>query len=446
MPSREPRTPLEAVTDRRFLATGWPWRSAGYLLTGIPLTAGAVLALGALAWPWGLVLLRQARGRPLSPGSAVALILLGAGLVALWPVVATALARVERLRTRMVGSPPLVSGHRAPPAPGAWPWLRTRYTEAATWRELGYALLLATAGPVVYAVVLLLALLTVSFLTAPFLVAGEMDPVSLGFTEVGGLGEALPYALAGLVLLPLLPYPIAVLAGAQAALARALLQGGPGERLRAQLVQVSRSRARLVDAFEAERRRIERDLHDGAQQRLVGLTLQIGMARLDVPPGSPAAEAMAQAHGQAKQFMAELRELIHGIHPRVLSDQGLAAAFDELADRCPVPVTVRADLPERLPAHVEGTAYFVAAEALTNIARHSGATRAALTASAPGGLLVVEISDDGRGGADPQEGTGLTGLADRVSVAGGRMLMSSPPGGPTLLRVEIPCGQNDPSE
>jgi signal transduction histidine kinase len=214
--------------------------------------------------------------------------------------------------------------------------------------------------------------------------------------------------------------------------------------MRAELVEVSRSRARLADAFEAERRRIERDLHDGAQQRLVGLTLQLGLARLDLPPGSPAAEAVAAAHEQAKQFMAELRELIHGIQPQVLTDLGLPAALGELADHSPIPVAVDAHLAGRLPSQIENTAYFAAAEALTNIAKHSGATSASVTARQHDTVLTIEISDNGHGGADPHRGTGLTGLADRAAVTGGRMLLSSPPGGPTLLRVELPCTQNQP--
>jgi signal transduction histidine kinase len=226
--------------------------------------------------------------------------------------------------------------------------------------------------------------------------------------------------------------------------ARALLLGGPAEQLRAELAEVSRSRVRLADAFEAERRRIERDLHDGAQQRLVGLTLQLGLARLDLPPGSPAADSVAAAHEQAKQLMAELRELIHGIQPQVLTDLGLPAALGELADQSPIPVAVEAHLAGRLPSQIETTAYFVAAEALTNIAKYSGATSASVTAHQHDNVLTIEISDNGHGGADPHRGTGLTGLADRVAVTGGRMLLSSPPGGPTLLRVELPCTQNQP--
>jgi signal transduction histidine kinase len=203
----------------------------------------------------------------------------------------------------------------------------------------------------------------------------------------------------------------------------------------------------LVDAFEAERRRIERDLHDGAQQRLVALAMTLGLARLDAPPGGPLAEQLARAHEEAGAALAELRELIHGIHPKVLADYGLEAAVADAADRSPVPVDVAFDPAAlRFPQAVEAAAYFVVREALANVARHSGARRAWITGEHGAGRLVVEVRDDGRGGADPLRGTGLTGLADRVSALDGRLTMTSPPGGPTLLRVEIPCEPSQPSQ
>lgn len=204
----------------------------------------------------------------------------------------------------------------------------------------------------------------------------------------------------------------------------------------------------MVDAFEGERRRIERDLHDGAQQRLVALTMNLGLARLDAPAGGPLAEQLARAHEEAGAALAELRELIHGIHPQVLADYGLEAAVADAADRSPVPVDVEFARPApRLPQAVEAAAYFVVREALANVARHSGARRARVRAEHRGGrLLVLEVTDDGRGGADSARGTGLTGLADRVSVLDGRLTLTSPPGGPTLLRVEIPCEPSPPNQ
>jgi signal transduction histidine kinase len=437
-----PQTGLQAVTWRRLLASSWPWRSAGYLLTTLPTAVAAAAGLAVAAVPW-LVLAAQLGAGDYQAGVIVGLPLLGAVLIAaLGPVIAAPLAHLERRRLRMVDTRPASTSrpNTAPAAPV--PWLRARYADPAAWREAGYACLLATALPALSIAGLLAVLLTGVLIASPFLVLAQQPgggPVTLAFGQAATVGQALPYAVAGVLALPVVPYLLTLLAGAHAAVARALLLGGPGEQLRAELAEVSRSRARLADAFEAERRRIERDLHDGTQQRLDSHTLQLGLARLDLPPGSPAAKTIAAAHEQAKQLMSELRELIHGIQPQVLTDLGLPAAIGELADSCPVPVTVDAHLTGRLPSPAENTAYFVVAEALANIAKHSGATTASVTASRHHGVLTVEVSDNGHGGADPHRGTGLTGLADRAAVTGGRMLLSSPPGGPTLLRVELPC-------
>ncbi|GGM53693.1 histidine kinase [Micromonospora sonchi] len=441
MVTPHPRTALEATSRRRLLRTAWPWRALAYLATALPPMLAAMLLLALFGLPWAVLLRWLTTRADRSPGELLLLALLGAALtVTIGPMGAMPLAALERLRLRLVDDRPVTAGHRRPPEATPWSWLRTRYTEAITWRELGYVCLLATVLPVLYGVVGLVVLLLGAYAVSPVLVH-DGEAVTLGFGEVTTVGGTLPYAVIGLLLLPtLVPYLLTGLAGVHGALARALLHGGSDERLRAELVEVSRSRARLVAAFEAERRRIERDLHDGAQQRLVGLTLQLGLARLDLPPGSASAQAVASAHGQAKQLMAELRELIHGIHPQVLTDLGLTAALQELASQAAIEVVVDSDVAGRLPDHIEATAYFVAAEALTNVAKHSGATRAAVTVRQQRDRLAVEVDDDGRGGADPARGTGLTGLADRVAVVDGRMLLSSPVGGPTRVRVELPCG------
>ncbi len=158
-----------------------------------------------------------------------------------------------------------------------------------------------------------------------------------------------------------------------------------------------------------------------------------------MPPDSPAAGQLAQAHEEAKQALAELRELIRGVHPQVLTDRGLAAAVRDAARRSPVPVDLDIALPHRPPEAAEVTAYYVVSEALANIARHSRARGARVRGRLAGDLLVLEIEDDGVGGADPSRGTGLTGLADRVAAVDGRLSLSSPAGGPTSMRVEIPC-------
>jgi signal transduction histidine kinase len=407
------------------------------VLATLPAALIAAALLAVLAVPW-IVL----AGGPFPAPTVALLILLGFVLVvALGPLIAVPVAATARWRLAIVDRRPAAHVRRMPGSGGVAGWLRARYADPAAWREAGYACLLATVTPAASAAALATLFLGVIFLASPVSIAlsGARGYVALFSWRASTVPQSVPFFFAGLVLLVLWSYLVTLVAGADAAVTRSLLfGGGPEARLRAELTEVAASRARLAGAFEAERRRIERDLHDGAQQKLVALTMQLGLARLDLPPG-PAAQAVTAAHEQARQLMADLRDLIHGIQPQVLTDLGLPAALSELADQAPVPVTVYSGLTGRLPGQAENTAYFAAAEALTNVAKHSGAASASITARAAGGILVLEVRDDGRGGADPATGSGLTGLADRVAVAGGRMLLSSPPGGPTVLRVEIPC-------
>ncbi|MFI7690647.1 sensor histidine kinase [Nonomuraea sp. NPDC049655] len=381
------RTALEALTQRppAFLRSAWPWRCVAYLVGSV--VPGAAVALGVIAV--GLA------------GPQAGLLLVPVLLALVVPLI----ARFERVRLRLVDTVPL------PPVPD-----RRR-------REIGVA------------VMTVFAMWWIDLVMLGFTVGG---PVLLILSPVvqpeAGPALGAVASVAGVLLLPVAAYTITAWGGARGAMARAVLAPAGSE-----LGEVVRSRARLVDAFETERRRIERDLHDGAQQRLVALSMTLGLARLDVPDDSPTARLLDVAHDEARQALAELRELIRGVHSQVLTDRGLGAAIRDVAGRSPVPVDVDADELGRLPAPVEVTAYYVVSEALANVARHSGATRATVTARTTAGTLAVEVRDDGVGGADPARGTGLTGLADRLAVVAGRLSVSSPPGGPTLVRVEIPC-------
>ena len=409
-----------------YLLSPWPWRAAGYLLTGA--VTGAVLLVGLVA--------------AVTAGGVLAVVLVGLPLLLLTALAGLPVAWLERHRLRLVDRERWYDPHVRPSAPGLRAWLTTRLRERATWRELGHALLFAGLLWPVDALAVLLALVCpLSMAAAPLLLATAGDGREtkvLKVWTVTGWPAAFGVAVAGVLLLALGGYALGVAAGARAGLARLLIAPREAE-LGVRVVELARSRARLVDAFEAERRRIERDLHDGAQQRLVALSMTLGLALLDAPPG-PFADQLAKAQREVGEALAELREIVHGIHPRVLADHGLAAAVADAADRTAVPVDVSFRLPVRLPRSVEAAAYFVVREALANVDRHSGAGRAEVTGGHRDGLLFLEVRDDGRGGADATAGSGLTGLADRVSVLDGRLSLSSPPGGPTLLRVELPCG------
>jgi signal transduction histidine kinase len=211
--------------------------------------------------------------------------------------------------------------------------------------------------------------------------------------------------------------------------------------VRAQLEEVRASRARIVEFGDAERRRVERNLHDGAQQRLVNLSLALGIARSQVPTTSDGelAVALDEAAAELRLALAELRELARGIHPVILSEAGLGPALASLAERSPIPVTVAVAPSDRFPARVEETAYYVASEALTNAAKHAHANAVTISTRRLGGGLVVEIGDDGVGGADPN-GSGLRGLADRVAALDGRLQVRSPTGEGTCVIAELPCG------
>ncbi|GAB3213573.1 sensor histidine kinase [Marinactinospora endophytica] len=401
-----PRTAWQAMAQRplRFLSSGWPWRSLAYLVTGVVVGAVAVgvFVAGLVA---GLVLL---------------VVLVGAALLVGVVLLSIAVAAVERFRLRLVDLDGIPDPHRPPAEPGPRAWLSTRLTEPATWRELLFTLVSAAA------------LWWVDLLVLAF----SFGLPVLTFVSIDG--ATWPWAVFGAVVLGASPYTVTSWAGARAALVRTLLAPRDHE-LGESLREVQASRARLIDHFDAERVRIERDLHDGAQQRLVSLGMTLGLMRLDVAEGSPLDRRLAQAQEQLSGAHRELRDLIRGLNPPVLADHGLVAAIEDGASRCPIPVTVDLELPGRLPRHLETNIYYLVNEAMTNIVRHSHARTAEIRGRYRSDLLVLEIRDDGRGGADPAAGSGLTGLADRLTALDGRMRVSSPLGGPTLLHVEIPC-------
>ena len=400
------------------------------------------------------------------------LLLAGLPLTIVWvglPILALAMlacalgAGVERWRLGALLGTRLPSPYRPLPRGSVLARAWARAADPALWRGLLYLLLLPI-GLVelvdffVLAFSALLASFPLWFWTFP-------EGRGVGWTGVlvaNTLPEALLVTLVGLVAMAAAAAFVPQVSRAHAALGRALLGPRRRDALDERVEVLTEGRSKAVEAAIVERRRIERDLHDGAQQRLVSLAMALGMARQKLengpggttagnPEAARATELVREAHEEAKRALAEIRDLIRGIHPAVLTDRGLDAAVSALAGRSPVPTSVDVELDERPPEAAEITAYFVIAEALANVAKHSGASEArvwvrrernARSGDRPGDPLVVEVVDDGRGGADPA-GTGLAGLADRAVVLDGRLTVESPTGGPTRVCAELPWGSRD---
>ena len=358
-------------------------------------------------------------------------------------VVARGIGHVERSRYAALLGVEMVDPVPPLRETSLWRRLVERVRTRPRWREIVYGVVrlplsLLTALPTIAAWSGSAALLGLPFYvshmpggTAKF----WLFEVSQGF---GSAAAALVGAV-GLVLVA--PWVTQAMAAVDVATGRRLLSLRPQEVADRRVAELEESRAAAVDSAEAERRRIERDLHDGAQQRLVALAMELGDARERLESDPEGGRALvAEAHEEAKAALKEIRDLVRGIHPVILEDRGLDAALSAIVARSPVPVRLDVDVAERPPPAVESTAYFVVAEALTNVARHAEATGAVVTIARAGDRLVIEVRDDGRGGARPDLGTGLTGLHDRVTAHGGTMHVVSPPGGPTTLLVELPCG------
>ena len=365
------------------------------------------------------------------------------GLVVLWVTVllVRGMAVMERARAALFfdvdlpGRPRELVGEGSALRRG---W--RRLTSRGTWKEIAYCLLLLPIGTVFFSLVVTLWSVALAGVLLPAygyaLPGGEVA----SWLHWSSSAEVWTGFAVGVLALLAAPAVTRGLADVELALVRALLTPSGAELLTAKVSSLTESRARVVDAADAERRRIERDLHDGTQQHLVSLAMNLGMAKekLDSDPEA-ARQLVADAHQQAKDSITELRNVIRGVYPAVLTDRGLDAALSALAARSPVPVRLQVDLPRRPNPTAEAIAYFVVSESLTNVARHSGARSATVYVEQSGDRLKLAIVDDGRGGAVEAAGSGLTGLRDRVAAVDGRFTLTSPPGGGTTIAVEVPC-------
>jgi len=392
-----------------------------YVTAGVPL---------GFAWCLALVIV-------LAVGIGTSIVIVGIPLLAVTLIVVRWGANTERERAAMVLGAPI--GRPPAPVSGA-SWIarwRARLTDRATWKELGYMLLLGPVGVLAGGVVLALFSAALAALCAPAVSAAA--PHGSWLAGLSALALA-GFALAGVVLAVAGLAATRSLALACASLASGLL--APSERalLAARVRALEETRAGAVESADAQLRRLERDLHDGAQHRLAYIAMELDRARARMQEDPQVAgELLGRAHEESKKAMTELRDLVRGIHPSVLTDRGLDAAVSGLAERCPVPVDVSVALPDRPPAAVETAAYYVVAESLTNVAKHAGAKHAAVEIRSAASQITIEVRDDGAGGAARVPGSGLEGLAQRVEALDGTLTIESPPGGPTTIRAELPC-------
>lgn len=372
-------------------------------------------------------------------GAGLSVIFIGLPILLLSMMVWRGVAQLERERAALVLGVPIAASERPLTGPRARDRARERFRDPATWRDLGYVALFSTAGLIMATVVIALWASVAAALAYPFVRPAMPDQA--WFPRQGDL-LTVGVVAGGIVTGALALLATSASAHGWAALANRLLAPDEAALLAQRVSTLEDTRAGVVESADATLRRIERDLHDGAQHRLAYIAMTLSRAQdkiADDPEG--AAELLDDAHGESKKAMKELRDLVRGIHPSVLTDRGLDAAVSGLGERCPVPCAIHVELSgRRPPAAAETAAYFVVAEALTNVGRHSGATRATVEVRwNEANALLVTVADDGHGGAERAPGSGLEGLSQRVEALDGTLTVTSPAGGPTTIRAELPC-------
>jgi signal transduction histidine kinase len=373
----------------------------------------------------------------LSTGAGLLITLIGLPILTATLYLARAAAHAERARVRgLLGLAIEKPTYRPPRGSGLWHRLSAPFRDRTTWKELFYLWLVQPAlGVVNFTVAVTAWAVPLWAITLPvYAIHGKgASPQIWSGRTLDTWHEVLPVVVAGIVVLPLAPWLIRGFAAVDRATARWGLSASKVTTLR-------ETQARSVDIAMSDRRQIERDLHDGAQQRLLSLGMDLGMALEKFETDPDAARGLVgDAHAELQRAIAELRNLARGIHPAVLTDRGLDAALSALAARSIVPVRLDVRLADRPPASVEATAYFIVAEALTNAARYANAESVHVKVRQGDDRLQIEVTDDGVGGAEQRPGGGLAGLADRASSVEGLLRISSPDGGPTVVTADLPC-------
>lgn len=408
----------------RAVVSGWAWRATIHHAAGFPIAIVTFVMCVTLV--------------ALTAGLAVTAVLALVTLPLLLGSV-RAFTAIQRSRFRSVLGVEIPRLPREYPGPGLLRRMVAEIRAPATWRQIFYhilALAISTFGFVVVTIAWSVGAATATVFTY----AAVLPEDGIFGWNMRHPGTLAALTLLGIALLLMAPWVALGLADLDTIAARGLLGPSRADLLAARVDSLTESREGVLDAADAERRRIERDLHDGTQQRLVSLAMNLGMARatlVDAP--EPARRAVEEAHDEAKRALTELRGFIRGLHPAVLDDRGLDAALSGIAARAPLPVSVRVDLPGRCSPTVEAVAYFVVSEALTNVAKHSRASQAEIVVDRIANRIRVVVADDGVGGASPDRGTGLRGLAQRAAAVDGTLRIDSPPGGPTIVIAELPC-------
>ncbi|MGO1938813.1 MAG: histidine kinase [Agrococcus casei] len=387
----------------RLLARAAPWTAAVYGFSGMLLALPTMMFIALF---------------PLLPGWA-------------W-----LLSAIERQRVRLVGhesipGPP--TALRIPP----WRHVPARLASALGWREIAGTLLHLIFAVLTFTLWMFGLTLTLTLLLAPFLPLFG-SAFTVGDWRIDHPAATIPIALLGIVVLAVFLYAQLALAVVQSMTARVLI-GSRVEELEQQVTTLAGERVALVDAFEAERRRIERDLHDGPQQHLAGAALHLGLLRTRIEEEQPdLLPGLDSAHDEIERALDAIRAAVSGLRPRVLIEKGLAAALSDLADRSPVPVRVDVDPVLRFSDAAEASLYSIATEFVANSLKHSGARQITITLGiVPGGVRFL-LNDDGNGGADPARGTGLIGITHRVTLLRGTAELDSPIGGHTTLSITLP--------
>ncbi|MER6344557.1 sensor histidine kinase [Streptomyces sp. NPDC001595] len=407
------------------------WREFAYVLLGLP--------IGVLFFTYAVTML--------SVGAGLLVTFLGVPVLAAGLAGCRGLGALERTRARgllglEVADPEPLRARRT----GLMAWMGAVLKSGTSWRHLLYAVLHFPWAVFSFTVALTFwaygwALLTYPLWFWVFPMYGGQDGLQLYGDETHSIYLDNPFeitvtALIGLLCTLATPWIVRALTTVDRLMVLGLL--GPS-RLASRVVELESDRGVVVDTAAADLRRIERDLHDGAQARLVALAMDLGLAKEKLAEDPKAAARMVdEAHGEVKTALQELRDLARGIHPAVLTDRGLDAALSAVASRCTVPVRVEVDLASRPAAAIEGIAYFTVSELLQNVAKHSRARSASVDVWRSDNRLMLQVGDDGVGGAAPSPGSGLAGLAERLDAVDGILVVDSPPAGPTRITAELP--------